>query len=142
MILLLDFENAYNNTDRSLLLGLVIKLVSEAANVLRWLYQRETVLMTHRGDKVTCSTGVMQGCPFASIAFCLVVKWLVVQLNHRGLKEKQFFMDDGLLWGTPLAMRWTLDLMEKLEPVSGLKLKFVKMSVYAPNSKLAQECRH
>ena len=33
VILLLDFENAYNNTDIALLLGLVITLVPEAANV-------------------------------------------------------------------------------------------------------------
>ena len=98
VILLLDFENAFNRVDRALLLELVIALVPEAANVLRWLYKRETVLMTHRGDEVTCSAGVMQGCPFASIAFALVVKWLVSQMTHSGLEEKQFFMDDGLLY--------------------------------------------
>ena len=76
---------------------------------------RETILMTHEGDEVTCSTGVMQGCPFAAIAFALVVKWLVSQLTHRGLEEKLFFMDDGLLYGTPVAMKWALDLIGMLE---------------------------
>ena len=128
-------------TDRALLLELAIALVPEAANVLWWLYERETTLISHGGDKVTCSTGVMQGCPLAAIAFSLVVKWLVAQMNHRGLKEKQFFMDDGLLYGTPVAMRWTLDLIEKLEPLSGLKLKHTKMSVHTPNAKLVEECR-
>ena len=45
VILLLDFENAYNNSDRALLLDLVIALVPEAANVFWWLYQRETILI-------------------------------------------------------------------------------------------------
>ena len=86
--------------------------------------------MTHSGDKVNCSTGVMQGCPFAAIAFSLVVKWLVAQLTHQGLEEKQFFMDDGLLCGTPLAMKYCVDLIRSLEPISGLKLKYVKINIY------------
>ena len=93
VILLLDFENAYNLVDRSLMLDLVIALVPEAANVFWWLYEQETVLMTHGGDKVTCSTGVMQGCPFASIAFSLVVKWLGAQMRNCGLGNKQIFID-------------------------------------------------
>ena len=114
------FENAYNNTDRALLLELTIALVPEAANVLWWLYERETIMMTHRGDEVTCSTGVMQGCSFAAIAFSLVVKWLVSQMKHPGLERKQFFMDDGLLHGTPASVKWSLDLIEKVEPISRL----------------------
>ena len=94
--MLLDFENAYNNVDRALLLELVVALVPEAANVLWWLYERETLLMTHRGDEVTCSTGVMQGCPFASIAFALVVKWLVSQMKYSGLYKKQFYIQEFL----------------------------------------------
>ena len=99
------------------------------------------MLITHGGDRVNCSTGVMQGCPFATIAFSLVIKWLTVQLNHRELEGKQFFMDDGLLVGTPLAMKWSLDLIEKLENISGLKLKFTKMSAYAPTPSTARLCR-
>ena len=82
VILLLDFENAFNRVDRALLLELVIALVPEAAGALWWLYEKETLLMTHRGDAVICSTGVMQGCPFASISFALLVKWLVSQMTH------------------------------------------------------------
>ena len=85
VLLILDFENAFNRVDRALLLELAIALVPEAANVLWWLYERRTVLMTHRGDEITCSTGVMQGCPFAAIAFALVVKWLVSHVTHSGL---------------------------------------------------------
>ena len=62
-------------------------------------------------------------------------------MTHRGLDERQFFMDDGLLYGTPLAIKWSLDLMKSLEPICGLKLKYVKMSVYAPTSTSARLCR-
>ena len=84
VILLLDFENAFHRVDRALLLELVIALVPGAASVLWWLYERIGVNDTEK-DKVTCSTDVMQGCPFASIAFTLVVKWLVSQMTHSGL---------------------------------------------------------
>ena len=106
-----------------------------------WLYEKETVQMTHGGEKVTCSTGVMQSCPFACIAFSLVVKWVVSQFGHRGLDEKLFFMDDGLLFGTPEALKWSLDLIEKLEHVSGLKLKLSKMSIHEPNEESAHQCK-
>ena len=92
VILLLDFENAFNRVDRALLLDLVTALVPEASNVLWWLYENETLLLTHRGDRVTCSTGVMQGCPFATIAFALVVKWLVSQLTHSELNISRNLM--------------------------------------------------
>ena len=92
------------------------------------------MLMTDRGDKVICSTGVMQGCPFASITFAVVVKWLVSQMNHPGLDRKQFWMDDGLLFGAPEALKWSLHLIEKQEPTSGLKLKLTKMDIHAPSS--------
>ena len=101
----------------------------------------ETIQMTQRGDEITCSTGVMQGCSFASIAFALVIKWLVAQMKHPGMERKQFFMNDGLLYGTPEAMKWTVHLIQKLEPISGLKLKLIKMSVHAPNSVSAEVCR-
>ena len=94
-------------------------------------------MITHRGDEVTCSAGVMQYFPVAAISFALVVKWLVSQMKHPGLYENQFYMDDGLLCGSPEAMRWCLDLIEKLEPISGLKFKWTKMSVHAPNAKNA-----
>ena len=82
VILLIYFENAFNQVDRKLLLDLVIALVPEAVSVFWWLYEKETLLMTHGGDRVTCSTGVMQGCSFAVIAFSLVIKWLLSQLTH------------------------------------------------------------
>ena len=138
-ILLLDFENAFNLVDRALLLEFAVALVPEAAKVLWWLYENETILMNHSGGNVTCSTRVLQGCPLTAIAFGLVVKWLVYQLNHSGLEQKQFYMKDGLLYGTPQAMKWTLDPIRKLEPVSGLKLKYSKMSVHTPNAALALE---
>ena len=119
-----------------MLLELAIALVSEAASVLWWLSDKEKLLVTHRGDQVTCSTGVMQGCPFAVIAVALVVQWLTAQMTHSGLDEKQFFIDDGLLYGTPETIKWCLDLIERLEPV-----KWTKMSVHAPTETNAQTCR-
>ena len=38
-------------------------------------------------------------------------------------------------------MKWSLDMIRSLEPISGLKMKYIKMSVYAPDSATAQVCR-
>ena len=84
---------------------MVVTLAPEAASVLWWLFEKETLLVTHNGAELKCSTGVMQGCSFASIAFALVIKWLVSQMKHPGPTRKQFFMDDGLLYGTPGAIK-------------------------------------
>ena len=62
-------------------------------------------------------------------------------MKHPGMERKQFFMDDGLLYGSPDAMKWAVDLIEKLEPISGLKLKLIKMSVHALNSVSAELCK-
>ena len=48
VILILDFENAYNETDRALLLELVIALVPGAANVFWWLYERNHINVARR----------------------------------------------------------------------------------------------
>ena len=55
--------------------------------------------------------------------------------------KKMFFMDDGLLCGTPEALSWSMNLINKLEPRSGLFLKFSKMDAYAPSAQAADECR-
>ena len=48
-------------------------------------------------------------------------------------------MDYGLLWE---GNKSCLDLIEKLEPIFGLKLKWLKISVHAPYATNAQLCRH
>ena len=131
-ILLLDFENTFNTADRNLILKLAVAHIPEAARILWWLYHAETKLFISTGEEVTNSAGVQQGCPLASLAFALVIKWLVEQLNHKGLSEKLFFHDDGLLMGTPEALGWSAKLLEDLTPVSGFKMKWVKTECHAP----------
>lgn len=55
--------------------------------------------------------------------------------------QKRFYMDDGLLCGTPDSIKTWLNLIERLETTSGLKLKWVKMSVHAPDAASAEFCR-
>ena len=40
-----------------------------------------------------------------------------------------------------MAIKWSLDMIKSLAPISGLKKKDVKMSVHAPDSATAQTCR-
>ena len=50
-------------------------------------------------------------------------------------------MDDGLLYGTPEAIKWSVELIESLVPISGLRMKYVKMNAYTPDQSSAQICR-
>ena len=45
------------------------------------------------------------------------------------------------MYGTPVAVKWSLDIIKKLEPIPGLKLKWIKMRVYAPTAESAVLCR-
>jgi len=49
-------------------------------------------------------------------------------------------MDDGLLYGKLVAMMWSIDLIKSLEPELGLKMKYLKRSVYAPDAACFQQC--
>ena len=43
--------------------------------------------------------------------------------------------------GTPQAIKWSLELIEKLENICELKLKWNKMSVHSPSTASAKNCR-
>ena len=79
---------------------------------------------------------MFHGC-HAGLLFC----GLCICSTHPGLGKKKFFMDDAFLFGTPRAIKLGLELIEKLEPISGLELKWTKMSVHAPNASSAKLCR-
>ena len=82
------------------------------------------MLITSNGDEILSSAGVQQGCPLASLAFTLVLKWLVEQMNHAGLSKKMFFHDDGFLAGTPKSLGWAAKFIDEMSPITGLKMKW------------------
>ena len=140
-ILIIDIENAFNTADRNLILRLAAAHIPEAVKLFWWLYHLETILVTSSGDEVLNSAGVQQGCPMASLAFALIIKWIVEQLNHKGLAHKLFFHDDGLLAVTPGSLGWAAKFIDELSPVSGLKIKWSKTECHAPGPGIASQCR-
>ena len=84
---------------------------------------------------------MQQGCPLASTAFALVIKLFVDQLTHSGLSAKMFFHDDGFLRRTPEALAWAAEFFDKMKPISGLKMKWVKTECHAPGVEVARRCR-
>ena len=94
-ILIIDIENAFNTADRNLILKLLAAHIPEAAKLFWWLYHLETTLITSNGDEVLNSAGVQQGCPLASLAFALVIKWLMEQTNILAYQRRCFSTTTG-----------------------------------------------
>ena len=72
VIMLLDFANAFNSVDRNLLLKLACAHCPELARLTLWLYERESLLVTTRGDTLKSSTGTQQGCTLSNPLFALM----------------------------------------------------------------------
>ena len=141
-ILIIDIENAFNTADRNLILRLLAAHIPEAAKLFWWFYHLETTLITSNGDEVLNSAGVQQGCPMATFAFALIIKWMVEQLNHKGLAHKMFFHDDGCLAGTPKSLGWAAKFIDEMSLVSGLKMKEQnRVPRSSPGVALANQCR-
>ena len=79
-IMLLDFANAFNTVDRSLLVRLGTAHYLELSKFTLWLYGEESHLITSRGDIVKSSTGIQQGCSFP--LFVLTIEFFAQKLKH------------------------------------------------------------
>ena len=81
VIMLLDFLNAFNTVDRSLLLKLACAYCPDLAKLTLWLYEREPLLVTSRGDELKSSTGTQQGCTLSNPLFALTMEFLGSKLS-------------------------------------------------------------
>ena len=82
VIMLLDFANAFNTVDRNLLLKLACAHCPELARLTLWLYERESLLVTTRGDKLKSSTGMQQGCTLSNPLFALTMEFIATKLKN------------------------------------------------------------
>ena len=131
VIMLLDFENAFNTVDRNLMLRLASAHCPELVKLTLWLYGREPHLVTTRGDTVKSSTGTQQGCTLSNPLFALTMEFFAQKIRKiGGLRVKQFFWDDSALVGTPAAVVIAAGIIQKLSPETGLNLKWKKCHLH------------
>ena len=61
-IFLLDYRNAFNSTDRNLMLKMAGAFAPEVLNLAYFLYSGVPTLMTENGNILRSETGAQQGC--------------------------------------------------------------------------------
>ena len=74
VILIMDFENAFNSCNRNLLIKLAAAHTPEIAPLVYWLHAEETELFVSNGETTISSEGVHQGCGFSNILFTLLMR--------------------------------------------------------------------
>ena len=139
VILLKDFSNAFNASNRNLLIKLAASFLPEIAPLAYWLYADETELFVSNGEVLNSSEGVHQGCGLANLLFALLMQYVVTRIPSDGVSCKGSYWDDAFTKSTPTAALKVLQSLCKLEAKTNLKLNLQKVHLYAPNEKVAQE---
>ena len=141
VVLLLNFANAVNTVDRNLMLKLACAHCPELAKLTLWLYEREPLLVTTRGDTLKLSTGTQQGCSLSNPLFALAMEFIASKIkNIEGLQAKQFFWDDTALVGTPEAVAEAARRIQELSCETGLNLKWKKCHLHG-SPEVIDHCR-
>ena len=113
--------------DRNLLLKLACAHCPELVKLTLWLYERESLLVTTRGDTLKSSTGTQQGCTLSNPLFALTMEFIASKIkNIEGLRVHQFYWDDTALVGSPEAVAVAARTIQDLSTETGLHLKWKK----------------
>ena len=135
-ILLLDFENAFNTSDRDLMISLSARRCPDLTNLTWWLYKKEPRLRTSNGDVIRSSTGTQQGCRLSNPLFALLMNHIHEKIKDiPGLRTTLFYWDDTALIGTPAALATAAKIIADSWPETGLRLRWKKCHLYGtPNT--------
>ena len=130
-----DFSNAFNCVHRPHLLHQGMVRVPAAYNYLRFAYGRTTRLFC--GQEVILSRcGTQQGCPMGPLGFALALQPIAESLQQTGgLVWSTWYLDDGLLVGSPEAIHHALIQLQTLGPTIGLSLNLQKCVLWGPGAK-------
>ena len=134
----LDFSNAFNGIDRASMFLAVRERIPSVAPWLEWCYGSLPNL--YFGDYVISSCcGVQQGDPLGPLAFALTLHSLVekIQLKVPGLLLNTWYLDDGILCGSPQDLSLALDILCAEGKSYGLTLQFSKSLLYIPDTSVS-----
>ena len=103
VFLQLDFQNAFNLVSRDQFIQQTHLEIPEMSNFTSWCYGVANPLITSGGTHLAATTGVQQGDPLGPFLFCLVLRNLIDHLKDKfpDLKQSVWYLDDGLLVGSP-----------------------------------------
>ena len=132
-LLLVDFSNAFNSTDRKCLFDEARSRIPSMSAWLECCYGSQPLL--HLGkDTIFSCCGVQQGDPLGPLGFSLVLQPLLerIQQEAPGLLMNAWYLDDGTLCGSLSDLCTALDIIEAEGPSRGLHLNRGKSLLIVP----------
>ena len=131
--LLLDFSNAFNCVDRSILFRDVRSRFPALSRWLEYCYGTPSNLLFGDFSILSCS-GVQQGDPLGPLAFSTLLQPIIEQIQRDvpGLCLNGWYLDDGILSGSFEDLQSALHIIENLGPPRGLHLNRSKCLLFVP----------
>ena len=132
-LLLVDFSNAFNSTDRKCLFDEARSRIPSMSAWLECCYGSQPLLQLGKDTIFSCC-GVQQGDPLGPLGFSLVLQPLLerIQQEAPGLLMNAWYLDDGTLCGSLSDLCTALDIIEAEGPSRGLHLNRGKSLLIVP----------
>jgi hypothetical protein len=131
VLLLIDFENAFNKVDRQHVIDQVWTHFPQIAGWVQYTYGTAASLFTGR-DVLKASAGVQQGDPLGPLLFALVLQPLLNKLKETCGVELTSFLDDLTIVSSADTARECLDILILEGPTYGLTVSLAKTTVWWP----------
>ena len=128
-----DFKNAFNLVNRNIMFGVVKEHFPELLPWVEFCYAGAAHL-TFGSHLLSSATGVQQGDPLGPLLFSLVLQRLICTIKKEvpDLLVNVWYLDDGVLIGSPGEVRKAYDILVQQGPDMGLFLSPPKSELWWP----------
>ena len=136
--LLIDFTNAFNCIDRPYLFQEVSTRLPSLSPWVQFCYGSQSNLLFGE-HTIFSSCGLQQGNPLGPLLFSLLLHPLVKQIAQDvpGLLLNGWYLDDGVLCGSPEDLCSALAIIEEAGSPLGLSLNRAKSLIFSPDPSVA-----